>query len=241
MSCQKPHEVQEGEVKSCALEEGNIPGTSVCWGLPSCRASVAVQWVRGADRSPQHLWHCPQHKGMAMSSSGLSKREYQCKRTQTYWRNSNECPSRLLMGWSASDMKTGWESWDHPAWRREGSEGSYQCRKISEWKVQREQRQALFSGGKTSGKGNNLKLRRFSLCISKMPYCEDDQAHAQVVQRICGVSVLGDMSVVQAWSWPTGSRCPCLSRSVEPVSEGLLEPWTFCDSVKFMYLKEPHS
>lgn len=105
MSCQKPHEVQEREVRSSASGEGNIPGSSACWGLPSCRASIAVQWVRGGDHSPQHLWHCPQHKGMAVSSSELSKREYQYKRTQTYWRNSNECPWRLLKDWSTSIRK----------------------------------------------------------------------------------------------------------------------------------------
>lgn len=103
--------------------------------------------------------------------------------------------------------------------------------------MQRGQRQALFSGDKASGKGHNLKLRRLLLYIKK--YCEDDQAHAQVVQRVCGVSVLGDMSVVQVWSWATGSRCACLRRSVGPASGGPLEPLTLCDSVKL--LKEPRS
>lgn len=106
-------------------------------------------------------------KGMTVSSSGLSKREYQYKRTWTYWRNSNECPWRLLKGWSASDMKTGRESWDYPAWRREGPEGSYKCIKISEWKVQRTQRQALLSGDKASGNGHNLKLRKLLLYMKK--------------------------------------------------------------------------
>lgn len=40
------------------------------------------------------------------------------------------------------------ESCDYPALRREGSAGSYRCIKKSEWKVQRGQRQALFSGNK---------------------------------------------------------------------------------------------
>lgn len=107
--------------------------------------------------------------------------------------------------------------------------------------MQRGQRQALFSGDKTSGNGHNLKLRRLLLYIKKILYCEDDQAHAQVVQRICEVSVLGDMSVVQERSWVTGSRCVCLSRSVGPASGGPLESLALCDSVKFMRLKEPRS
>lgn len=136
-------------------------------------------------------------------------------------------------------MKTGRESWDYPAWRREGPEGSYQCIKISEWKVQRTQRRALFSGDKTSGNGHNLKLRKLLLYMKKILYCEGDQAHAQLVQRVCGVSVHGNISVVQAWPRPAGSRCPCLSRSVGPVSGGTLEPQKLCDSMTFMHLKEP--
>lgn len=35
MSCQKPHEVQEGEVKSSAPGEGNIPGIVHAGGCPA--------------------------------------------------------------------------------------------------------------------------------------------------------------------------------------------------------------
>lgn len=55
MSCQKPHEVQQEEVKGSAAGEGNTPGTNAGWGLPNWRASIAFQWVRGGDPSPQHL------------------------------------------------------------------------------------------------------------------------------------------------------------------------------------------
>ena len=46
---------------------------------------------------------------------------------RTGWRASRGGPQKWSKRWNTSPMKTGWESWSHSAWRREGS------RETCEW------------------------------------------------------------------------------------------------------------
>ena len=47
------------------------------------------------------------------------------RETRTYWSKSSEGLWRWSSDWSICRVRTGWESWDCSAWRREGSGGSY--------------------------------------------------------------------------------------------------------------------
>lgn len=68
------------------------------------------------------------HEGIFPLSSALVRPHHKITRMWSCWSKSRRCSE----GWSPSAPEPGWESWDCPAWRREGSESPsspFQCLK----------------------------------------------------------------------------------------------------------------
>lgn len=69
----------------------------------------------------------------------------------------------------------------------------YPCGSILGGAEQSKCKQALLGGARAGGHGHKWRQGKFLLHMRKKPFCcESGQMLAQVAQRGCGVSVLGD-------------------------------------------------
>lgn len=88
--------------------------------------------------------------------------------------------------WSTSIMETGWESWGHSSWRREGS------RKTLEHLLVPKRAMRELERTQSDRTRSNDTFRYWEATLS----CEGGKALAQVAQRSCGCSIPGQVGWV---------------------------------------------
>jgi len=93
--------------------------------------------------------------------------------TRTCWSMSRGGPQKWSKGWNSSPMGTGWESWGCSAWRREGSEVTWEW-PFSIWRGATGKKGTLFSrvcGDRTRGSCFNVKeVGWFRLVVQKKSF-----------------------------------------------------------------------
>lgn len=153
-----------------------------------------------------------------------------------WWRKFSERLWRHFRDWSTVPRKADRKSWDFSVGRRVGS-GGILSGSINTWKGGAERMGPdLFSGAQWQNKRQRPQTEAQEVPFGhqvKLIYCMDAKALAQVSQRSCRVSFIGDRQKLDTdypGPYDLGWQLDQMT------AQGLFQPQLFCDSIIELYL-----